>query len=411
MVTDSEYHILADQAYNVEPSKAKSNHAKVIKEKSTIKDTTTGQSFQVLKVKDNTANGMQAMAIAPVDKDGNVDASQVVIAYAGTNAGDPKDLKTDAQSIGLGRDKLYMRSGRNSSTVTDSQFKTGVDFAKEVEKAYPRATITTTGHSLGGSLSMYVSLKQGYASTTYNGPDISQMISDKEIKYMQEHREQFRNYRNPHDIIGNITGNKTKSAIYPEIANRFSPLDDHNLSRWRFNKKGQLIDAKGEVISSAADAALAATSLWMASDYKQLKARLSSGGLTGHEQVYLDYSQASVIAASLGTIAQEAYEQTKAIRDEAVAEAEDVWEDIKRRPFSVTHLTDEEIMAIYAEEGVTYESVVGEVTDYFDKKVKTAQELAEAFSRLSQEIETGMQAILAEDATLAGEIVQWTSGR
>uniref|UniRef100_UPI00359F15BE triacylglycerol lipase n=1 Tax=Streptococcus ferus TaxID=1345 RepID=UPI00359F15BE len=329
MVTDSEYHILADQAYNVEPSKAKSNHAKVIKEKSTIKDTTTGQSFQVLKVEDNTANGMQAMAVAPVDKAGNVDTSQVVIAYAGTNSTDVLDLLTDVQQVGLGQSSLIIPNAAAGLTEElDTQVETALSFAKAVEKAYPRATITTTGHSLGGSLSMYVSLKQGYASTTYNGPDISQMISDKEIKYMQEHREQFRNYRNPHDIIGNITGNKTKSAIYPEIANRFSPLDDHNLSRWRFNKKGQLIDAKGEVISSAADAALTATSLWMASDYKQLKASLSSGGLTGHEQVYLDYSQASVIAASLGTIAQEAYEQTKAIRDEAVAEAEDVWEDI-----------------------------------------------------------------------------------
>ena len=208
MISDKDYKEIAEDAYAVDS----------LKEEAPLKegDTVAGGKFQIIKVEDNTDNGMQAMAVAPVDKDGNVDTSQVVIAYAGTNAGDPKDLETDAQSIGLGRDKLYMRSGRNSSTVTDSQFKTGVDFAKAVEKAYPRATITTTGHSLGGSLSMYVSLKQGYASTTYNGPDISQMISDKEIKYMQEHREQFRNYRNPHDIIGNITGNKTKSAIYPD---------------------------------------------------------------------------------------------------------------------------------------------------------------------------------------------------
>ena len=41
--------------------------------------------FQVLKVKDNTENGMQAMAVAPVDKNGQVDYSEVVIAYAGLN--------------------------------------------------------------------------------------------------------------------------------------------------------------------------------------------------------------------------------------------------------------------------------------------------------------------------------------
>ena len=38
------------------------------------------------KTQDNTDNGMQAMAVAPMDKDGNVDTSQVVIAYAETNS-------------------------------------------------------------------------------------------------------------------------------------------------------------------------------------------------------------------------------------------------------------------------------------------------------------------------------------
>ena len=49
---------------------------------------------------------MQAMAVAPVDKNGNVDYSHVVIAYAGTNKDDIKDIETDLQSLGLGRDKL-----------------------------------------------------------------------------------------------------------------------------------------------------------------------------------------------------------------------------------------------------------------------------------------------------------------
>ena len=79
---------------------------------------------------DNTSNGMQAMAVAPVDKNGNVDYSHVVIAYAGTNKDDIKDLDTDVQSLGLGRDKLQSRSGLNSAKVVDSQFVTALDYAK-----------------------------------------------------------------------------------------------------------------------------------------------------------------------------------------------------------------------------------------------------------------------------------------
>ncbi|CAK1608305.1 hypothetical protein [Streptococcus oralis] len=78
---------------------------------------------------DNTSNGMQAMAVAPVDKNGNVDYSHVAIAYAGTNKDDIKDIETDLQSLGLGRDKLQLRSSLNSAKVVVPQFVTALNYA------------------------------------------------------------------------------------------------------------------------------------------------------------------------------------------------------------------------------------------------------------------------------------------
>ena len=72
---------------------------------------------------------MQAMAVAPVDKNGNVDYSHVAIAYAGTNKDDIKDIETDLQSLGLGRDKLQLRSSLNSAKVVVSQFVTALNYA------------------------------------------------------------------------------------------------------------------------------------------------------------------------------------------------------------------------------------------------------------------------------------------
>ena len=87
--------------------------------------------FKVIsKPVDNTYNGMQAMAVAPVDKNGNVDYSHVVIAYAGTNSSDIKDFGTDVQSLWLGKDKLRSRSGLNSAKVVDSQFVMALDYTK-----------------------------------------------------------------------------------------------------------------------------------------------------------------------------------------------------------------------------------------------------------------------------------------
>ena len=84
-------------------------------------DLVANDRFKVIsKPIDNTSNGMQAMAVAPVDKNGNVDYGHVVIAYAGTNKDDIKDLDTDVQSLGLGRDKRQSRSGLNSAKVVDS---------------------------------------------------------------------------------------------------------------------------------------------------------------------------------------------------------------------------------------------------------------------------------------------------
>ena len=61
-------------------------------------------------------------------KKGNVDYSHVVIASAGTNSSDMKDIETDLQSLGLGRDKLQSRSGLNSAKVVDSQFVTALGY-------------------------------------------------------------------------------------------------------------------------------------------------------------------------------------------------------------------------------------------------------------------------------------------
>ena len=160
MITEEDYRYIVDDVYDVDSGKV----SNPIQEGRLV----ANDRFKVISNPiDNTSNGMQAMAVAPVNKNGNVDYSHVVIAYAGTNKDDVKDLGTDVQSLWLGRDKLQSRSGLNSAKVVDSQFVTALDYAKEVEEEvrqkYPSAKITTAGHSLGESLAMYVALKRGYA--------------------------------------------------------------------------------------------------------------------------------------------------------------------------------------------------------------------------------------------------------
>ena len=123
MITDKSFNYLVDQVYEVDKNK------NLTPWKAGDELRKDSQTFRVLSAKDNTSNGMQAMAVAPVDKNGNVDYSHVVIAYAGTNKDDIKDLGTNVQSLWLGRDKLQSRSGLNSAKVVDSQFVTALNYA------------------------------------------------------------------------------------------------------------------------------------------------------------------------------------------------------------------------------------------------------------------------------------------
>ncbi|MGV3007249.1 hypothetical protein [Streptococcus pluranimalium] len=173
MVTEKQYRWIADHVYSVDHNKHDGQYTK-IKEKTYYFDRRNknlGQ-FQVLKVEDNTDNGMQAMAVAPVDKNGEADYSEVVIAYAGTNSKNVADLVTDGKMIGLGDTEAC--GFHPNRMMIPAQSATALDFAKQVEKEVkrknPNAVMTTTGHSLGQSLAMYVGLKQGYAMSAITDP-------------------------------------------------------------------------------------------------------------------------------------------------------------------------------------------------------------------------------------------------
>ena len=66
-VTDKNYTDIANGVYNVDAGKVKRSWRKdkVIK--------SSGKKFRVLQVEDNHKNGMQAMAVAPLDKNSRVD--------------------------------------------------------------------------------------------------------------------------------------------------------------------------------------------------------------------------------------------------------------------------------------------------------------------------------------------------
>ena len=184
--------------------------------------------YKILKVEDNQENGMQAMAVAPIGADGQPDYSQITITYAGTNADDTRDTTTDVQMIGYGNtDRMAYVDSNNRGKVVESQAVSALRFAEEVRKQFRNSQITTTGHSLGESLAMFVALKNGWDNMGSHGPDIHNMITPEELAYMRAHPEQFKNYRGNYDYIGGITGNATVTGVHLDYG--FAPYT-HDLT-------------------------------------------------------------------------------------------------------------------------------------------------------------------------------------
>ncbi|EHG14096.1 hypothetical protein [Streptococcus intermedius] len=421
MITEKDYSQMANDVYKVDAGKVSNPRRKG--------DKVADDKYVVLQVEDNHKNGMQAMAVAPLDKNGKPDLSHIVVAYAGTNSSDLKDIQTDIQSIGLGSNKLHTTEEtllppesswianenpanhvRKTTITTDSQFQTALTFAKEVENRYPKAKISTTGHSLGQSLAMYVALKRGYSNLGFNGPDTHNLLSKEEIEYMRKHPEQFRNYRHRYDLIGNIMGDETKTAIYPKIYQGKDELgkklEYHQLSQWKFNEKGQLVDLDGQVISDERVTAYAETVAGMYR-YRLFKKRLSSGGYSGHERIFLDSAQGMVIGDGLEKAAQAGSDEMKGYRTEAVGKAKQLWESIDFSTFQ--HLSHEEVVGAFAAAGVTYDSIVGEVEREFEAAYQKANALASDFAQLNQGIHQVIESKLARDQELAGEFKRWSS--
>ncbi len=247
MLTDRQNNQLSDMVYRLDSSRE--DHLEILQSGASIWIPNKGQKterYQIIKVEDNQENGMQAMAVAPIGADGKPDYSQIIITYAGTNAGDHRDRQTDLQMIIQGRmDRLARSEPGGEIEAVESQAVTALRFAEEIRKQFRNSQITTTGHSLGESLAMFIALKNGWDNMGSHGPDIHNMISPEELAYMRAHPEQFKNYRGNYDYIGGITGNTTVTGIHLDYG---VGIYTHNLTYLQFDNLQRIIHGNGDVV-------------------------------------------------------------------------------------------------------------------------------------------------------------------
>lgn len=150
-------------------------------------------------------NGLQAIAVVPVDKDdpNKLKYDDVIIAYRGTEFGRfDGDKTTDIVQITLGQKKNLGVAGEKVPTSFDS----AVEFAEKIKKKYNPTSIHTTGHSKGAAEAQYVAAEMDCYATTYAAPNIYRLLSDKAKKRVDEGvmKNKVVDYTHRKDAVGNF---------------------------------------------------------------------------------------------------------------------------------------------------------------------------------------------------------------
>lgn len=110
-----------------------------------------GKKWEVVDVQDDNKSGFRAIALRPQDANDR----RVVVAFAGTRDG--KDWKNNiGQGLGL----------------PTRQYRQAVAFADKWKTAHG-GNVILTGHSLGGGLASYASIKTGLRATAVNSAPLA----------------------------------------------------------------------------------------------------------------------------------------------------------------------------------------------------------------------------------------------
>ena len=409
-MNDEQLSFLAEQSYWVEKGR---DDTPYVPKKNEIyyynPDNPELGQFKVLEIHDNKdSNGMQSMAVSPI-KDGKVDTSNVVIAYAGTNFDDRLDRNTDLSTIGGGNDWINTNGWWESPNKVPSQTVSAKDFAIKIKNEYPNSTITTTGHSLGEFLAMYIAAENKWKNVGFNGPDAYGILSKGAKEWIKKNPGWLTNYRNRGDGIGNLMGNGTGAEVLISLNMGFKPdpLLFHNLSTWKF-ENGNLIIPKNDYNKTAhrqmAERELRNQFILSLASLSLLekKFKASGGGISKNERIYLDDSQDLAVVQLLSSEFDLVMTNTIKIYKDGIRELEELWETIKSKAFNDTsELSYQEVMDALESVGCNKNSMVTIPSEEFQKKIEKANKMGDKLKKLALEIKSTIADMVQKDEELS----------
>jgi hypothetical protein len=182
-------------------------------------------------------SGLQGFAAVPFDQYGKgKTVTNIVTAFRGTQKKNPNDLNTDYLMV--------VMEGRFDSPP--NQFEQANEFIDSLHKKYPDATISLTGHSLGGAIAQYLTVTNDYVknAVTFSAPGTMNMYSWDEMTKAQNEEYSSRIIDYYHDEIIATSANPSGTGKEDDwVGARFQADGEqvHDKNSYIFDRYGNIL--------------------------------------------------------------------------------------------------------------------------------------------------------------------------
>lgn len=316
---------------------------------------------------------------------------KVVVSYTGTNpSGDfGMDISTDMYSIGFGIGYHY-----------DNAYT----FYEKMAEKYGADNLILTGHSLGGNVAQRVALKYNARMTIVYNPaplyvkSIALKDDERVVNNIQDIEKEMESFTGRVLRINTEGDFLQHSALVGGVylGEKFTLVNsgDHGLDSI-VNDSAQVAELERILAIEFGMSSITDKKLQFIHSSRE-----GISGVTKSQWIYLDALQAQVLSEGLVEVNNAAIESFKQSQAKGIQEANELYKELSKVPANYK-LSAEEIMAVYYEQGVHYDSIVGDVEEYSNKKLQTAVEIAENFDTLRKVINDGIAELVEKDQELS----------
>ncbi|EGU67750.1 hypothetical protein HMPREF9965_1679 [Streptococcus mitis bv. 2 str. SK95] len=385
-----------------------------------VKTQSGDQIGTVTQVYNNTTGaGEQVYAVVKNPNEKADKVQEVTVLFRGSTGPDhfweeTADFWNDwAENDAVIAKRIMLQKDPSYQDKSTEQLKASARALKDIMEKYPNAKINVYGHSLGSMDAQYSmaalqadQVKRIQQAYIYNGPDVYRILSPEQRKVVDSIKTRIHNYADPDDPISMVGRDMVKGSIgsvglvYYVDSTKEDFVNQHMTYGYQLDKNGKI-----KILSNTSTVIYNDYLLQM-DNYTLLKEKLSEGGYTKEEQLFLDSEQAGIAAASISLMSTEGKSIIKSIRDEAVEDARKVFASRRQVPWGFI-LSPSEMENAYIEGGATYETTIGVIEKLLDPVVDKVSQLEKDCIDLETQTKKGIQKKLETDKELAEKFRQW----